>query len=169
VPGGPWAISTSIAPYQTLRRRDGLIAAAADNYAQFGRLAAALGVPHLGADPRFGTNAARVESRKALVQILEDRLLADDADSWVERLTAAQVPAGKVNTIPEAIALAERLGLGPTVEVGPGWTPQIRHPVRWRTYEIVPPQPPPRVGADDPEIRSWLGRALELAPQRPPR
>lgn len=155
----------SIAPYQTLRCRDGLIAAAAGNDAQFGRLAAAIGVPHLVADPRFRTNAARVESRETLVQILEARLLADDVNSWMERLTAAQVPASKVNTIPEAIALAERLGLAPTVEVGPGWTPQIRHPVRWRAHQTVPPQPPPRVGANSPEIRSWLSRPLGPAPR----
>ena len=76
-----------------------------------------------------------------------------DGDHWVARLNAAQVPAGRVNTIPEALALAERLGLEPTVDVGDGWTPQVRHPVAYTAYRTAQPSPP-ALGADSTELRT---------------
>ncbi|EFE68085.1 L-carnitine dehydratase [Streptomyces viridosporus ATCC 14672] len=85
----------SIAPYETLRCRDGLLAVACGNDGQFARLAAVLGAPGLADDERFATNAARVGHREELVAALEDRLAEQDCATWQERLTAAGVPAGK--------------------------------------------------------------------------
>ena len=109
----------SIAPYETLRCADGLLAVACGNDGQFARLTEVVGMPDLAEDPDFATNAARVAQREALVTTLEAALTRDTADSWVERLTAAGVPAGPVQTIPEAVDLATSLGLDPLVEVGP--------------------------------------------------
>lgn len=151
----------SIAPYETLRCRDGMIAVASGNDGQFARLAEVLGDPGLVSDRRFASNAARVAHRDALVELLEARLREQDGDHWVARLNAAQVPAGRVNTIPEALALAEQLGLEPTVDVGDGWTPQVRHPVAYSAYRTAQPSPPPALGADSADLRTWLGRAPE--------
>jgi crotonobetainyl-CoA:carnitine CoA-transferase CaiB-like acyl-CoA transferase len=73
----------------------------------------------------------------------------------VARLTAARVPAGRVNGIPEAVALATALGLEPTVVV-PGRTRQVRHPVRWSAHEVAAPSPPPALGEHDAAVRAWL-------------
>ena len=75
----------SIAPYETLRCRDGLLAVACGNDGQFVRLAAVIGAPGLSADQRFATNSARVTHRGELVTALEVALAADDADSWATR------------------------------------------------------------------------------------
>ena len=96
----------SIAPYETLRCSDGLIAVACGNDRQFRRLVDVLGVPELADDPRFSSNPGRVQHRDALVAALEARLAARPADAWVERLTEAGVPAGTVGDISAGIALA---------------------------------------------------------------
>jgi formyl-CoA transferase len=146
----------SIAPYETLRCRDGLLAVACGNDGQFVRFAALIGSPELSADPRFATNSARVAHRGELVATLESALAADDADAWATRLTAVQVPAGKVGTLADGFALAERLGLAPTVEVGPGHTRQVRQAITFSPELVSSPTPPPALGADTDAVRAWL-------------
>ncbi|WP_405097570.1 CaiB/BaiF CoA transferase family protein [Micromonospora sp. NBC_01412] len=146
----------SVVPYETLRCRDGLIAVACGNDGQFARLVTVLGDAGLAGRPEFRTNADRVAHRDDLVPELERLLCAADGDTWVDRLRAALVPVGKVNDIPQAIAFAEELGLSPTVEVGVGWTRQLRHPVSWSRYRTAAPTPPPDNGADTDEVLAWL-------------
>ncbi|GAA0923147.1 CoA transferase [Streptomyces thermoalcalitolerans] len=146
----------SIAPYETLRCRDGLLAVACGNDGQFARLAAVLGAPALAEDERFATNAARVTHREELVRALEERLAEDDSAAWQKRLTAAGVPAGRVGTVADGFALAESLGLEPTVTPAGGGAPQPRHPVTYSTGLVGPAQAPPALGADDEAVRAWL-------------
>ncbi len=146
----------SIAPYETLRCQDGLLAVACGNDGQFVRFAALIGSPELSADERFVTNSARVAHRDELVAALESALQTHDAATWASRLTAAQVPAGKVGTIADGFALAERLGLAPIVEVGPGHTRQVRQAITFSPDLVTSPTPPPGLGADGDAVRAWL-------------
>jgi formyl-CoA transferase len=146
----------SIAPYETLRCRDGLLAVACGNDGQFVRFAAVIGSPKLSSDSRFLTNTARVAHRGDLVVALESALAGQDAATWAQRLTQVQVPAGKVGTIADGFALAERLGLAPTVEVGPGHTRQVRQAITFDPDLVTDPTPPPALGADTDDIRTWL-------------
>ncbi|GGM15838.1 CaiB/BaiF CoA transferase family protein [Dactylosporangium sucinum] len=106
----------SIAPYEAFDASDGPLAVAVGNDGQFARLCAALGLD-LAGDPRFATNAARVAHRDALAGALGAVFAGEPVAHWVGALTAAGVPCGPVNSIAEAIALAERLGLAPVVEL----------------------------------------------------
>jgi len=146
----------SIAPYETLRCRDGLLAVACGNDGQFVRFAAVIGVPELSTDSRFVTNSTRVGHRGELVAALESALSAHDAATWATRLTAVQVPAGKVGTIADGFALADRLGLAPTVDVGPDHTPQVRQAITFSPELVTSPTPPPALGADTDAVRAWL-------------
>jgi crotonobetainyl-CoA:carnitine CoA-transferase CaiB-like acyl-CoA transferase len=148
----------SIAPYETLRCRDGLLAVACGNDGQFVRFAAVIGSPQLSTDSRFATNSARVAHRGDLVAALESALAADDAAAWATRLTAVQVPAGKVGTLADGFALAERLGLAPTVEVGPGHTRQVRQAITYSPDLVTSPTPAPALGADTDAVRAWLAK-----------
>jgi len=146
----------SIAPYETLRCQDGLLAVACGNDGQFVRLAAVIGSPELSSDERFVTNTGRVAHRDELVLALESALQTHDAATWANRLTAAQVPAGKVGTIADGFALAQRLGLAPTVEVGSGHTRQVRQAITLTPDLFAGPTPPPDLGADSAGVRDWL-------------
>jgi len=146
----------SIAPYETLRCRDGLIAVACGNDGQFLRLATVLGQPLLAEDERFSTNAARVGNRAALVASLEARLAAADPAAWEVVLNAAGVPAGRVGDIADGFALAARVGLQPTQSCGSGRAAQVRHPVTYSNDLVRPPEPPPSLGAHQSAIRAWL-------------
>ncbi|SES49758.1 formyl-CoA transferase [Pedococcus cremeus] len=155
----------SIAPYETLRCRDRSVALACGNDGQFRRLAEAVGVPHLADDPRFARNPDRVAHRDALVEALEDALGEDDADSWVKRIGDTGVPVGVVGDIGSAIALAESLDLGPTVDVGPGHPRQVRHPATYSRSTTRPMGAPPALGQHNDEIRAWLTRPAGSRPE----
>ncbi|MDR3079823.1 MAG: CoA transferase, partial [Streptomyces sp.] len=83
-------------------------------------------------------------------------LVRDTAEAWAERLTAVGVPAGKVGDLASGIALAESLGLEPTVSVGSSSPRQIRHPITYSATPVTNYRPPPRLGEHSADIRRWL-------------
>jgi len=145
----------SIAPYETLTAADRPLVVAVGNDAQFARLCGVLGLPEAAGDPRFASNAARVGNREALVAVLEEALGRRDAAAWVPLLTEAGVPCGLVNDVGEAFALAERLGLGPVVEVG--GVPQVAGPIGLSGSPASYRRPPPALGEHTAEVLRWLG------------
>jgi crotonobetainyl-CoA:carnitine CoA-transferase CaiB-like acyl-CoA transferase len=146
----------SIAPYETLRCADGMLAVACGNDGQFARICAVLDRPDLAADPRFATNPARVSHRPTLIEALEMELTREDVSVWAERLTAVGVAAGAVNDLGGALELASRLGLSPTMCVGVGHPDQVRHPVTWSRSPLRTPTPPPTLGEHSTVLRTKL-------------
>jgi crotonobetainyl-CoA:carnitine CoA-transferase CaiB-like acyl-CoA transferase len=139
----------SIAPYETLHAGDRPVVVAVGNDGQFVTLARCAGVGWMAEDERFRTNAARVANRAELVRELEEALRARTAAEWVGELTAAGVPSGFVNDLGEAFALADRLGLGPVVEIareGAGAVRQVANPVQFSATPVTYRLPPPHLG-----------------------
>ncbi len=145
----------SIAPYETLRCKDDVLALACGNDGQFRKLAEVLGAPELADDERFATNAERVRNRPELRAALERQLGADTVAAWAARLTEVGVPAGAVGDLADGFKLAESLGLAPTVPVGDS-PPQVRHPIGYSETPVARYTAPPRLGQHSDEIRRWL-------------
>ena len=126
--------------------------------AQFAAFCAALGCPELSADERFRTNTARVANRGKLIAELDRVMRPMPADEVLRRLADAGIPAGPVNGVGEAFALAERLGLRPVVELedGDGTVPQVASPIRLDGTSPVSPRRPPRLGEHTEEVLDWL-------------
>ena len=102
----------NLVPYQAFRGSDGrwfLVAVGTDE--QWQRFCRALRLPH-GADPRFATNAGRVEHRDELVADLARRFSNAPAASWIERLDPAGVPAGPVRGLAEVFTDPQVQALG---------------------------------------------------------
>ena len=70
-------------------------------------------------------------------------LATASADEWAARLGEVGVPAGVVGDIASAIDLAERLGLEPTLDLGPEHPRQVRHPITYSRSRTQPATPPP--------------------------
>src|SRR5262245_48931626 len=94
----------SIAPYEPLRTKDGLLIVAVANPRLWERFCAAIGRPELLRDPRYLTNTDRVAHRHELKRELEDHLQQFTLDELTARLQAADVPCGRVRSMREAIS-----------------------------------------------------------------
>jgi crotonobetainyl-CoA:carnitine CoA-transferase CaiB-like acyl-CoA transferase len=96
VPRGEGTLFPMVAPYQVFPTRDGELMVAAGNDRIFAALCRALERPELIDDPRFRANPDRVRHREELVEILTERLRAEETSVWRERLSAAGVPVAPV-------------------------------------------------------------------------
>jgi crotonobetainyl-CoA:carnitine CoA-transferase CaiB-like acyl-CoA transferase len=135
----------SIAPYELLATADADMVLAVGTDAQFRALCEVLGTPELALDGRYATNADRVANRNSLREAIAARLAQRSAAHWAAELALAGVPAGEVNDVAGAFALAERLGLEPIVAVprpDGGAARLTRNPIRLSatpaTYRIAP-------------------------------
>jgi crotonobetainyl-CoA:carnitine CoA-transferase CaiB-like acyl-CoA transferase len=151
----------SIAPYELVPAADRDFVLAVGNDRQFAALVAALDLADLATDARFATNTDRVRNRALLRTLLDARLAGRTAAEWVALLQEAGVPAGPVNGIGEALALAERLELGPVVNIpsAAGPSRQVANPIGLSrtpvSYRLAPPERGEHSGA------GWLDRRGE--------
>ena len=145
----------SIVPYTTYRAKDAMIALAVGNDSQFARTAEVLGHAEWAQDERFKLNRARVENRVAIDGLIEAALKADTADAWVEKLKAAGVPCGKINTVAGALAdpHTEARKMVETVEHPTiGALKMLGIPFKFSDTECSVRLPPPTLGQHTDEV-----------------
>ena len=93
----------NIAPYSLFATGTCPIFVAAGNDRQFRKLCEMIAEPQIGDDPRFSTNAKRVENRDALQQELERAFSQLDGAKLAQNLITAGVPCGPLLSVPEAL------------------------------------------------------------------
>ncbi len=91
------------APYEALRTADGYIVVGVNHSKMWAKFCEAIGEPALSREEPFDTNPGRLSNRDALQRRLEGILVRETSAHWLERLAARGVPAGRVNTIAEAL------------------------------------------------------------------
>jgi crotonobetainyl-CoA:carnitine CoA-transferase CaiB-like acyl-CoA transferase len=94
----------NIVPYTAYAVRDGMIAVAVGNDAQFTKFSAVLGKPEWAGDPRYAKNPERIANREALDAMIIAVLREHDAQTWIDRLTAGGIPCGRINSVAQALA-----------------------------------------------------------------
>jgi crotonobetainyl-CoA:carnitine CoA-transferase CaiB-like acyl-CoA transferase len=141
----------SIAPYEAYEASDGALIIAAANQKLFAGVCAALDRPDLLDDPRFVDNATRRAHIDELAAELERTLATDTRDAWVDRLRAHQVPTGPINTIPEALAWADEMGIDATMRAD-GYV-GIRSPIVLDGERLDTSLAPPKLDEHATELR----------------
>ena len=91
-------------PMGTYEAADGHINIAAPGGRLWRAFCAEIGCPELPDDERFSSVKLRSANRTELNQIISARLAEAGSDEWVERLNAAGIPSGRVNSVAEAFA-----------------------------------------------------------------
>jgi crotonobetainyl-CoA:carnitine CoA-transferase CaiB-like acyl-CoA transferase len=149
----------NIYPYDKFGAGSGEIFLGVANDGQFRKLCERIERADLAVDPRFRTNASRVEHRAALRAELEGTLAAYDADALCRDLMRAGVPAGPVNTVPQAFAQPHAAHRGMLVEDG-GYR-GVGPTVKFSQTPTRPPRMPPRFGQDAERILAEAGYTRE--------
>ena len=150
----------NLAPYQPFPCSDGMVVIAVGNDGQFRALAKALGVEPIGADPRFATNALRVQHRAELSPTLSALTAGFTMKGLMAALEAAGVPCGPVNTVDQVFEEPQAIHRGLTVEQSRDdlATPirTVASPIRLSKTPVRYAAPPPKLGQDTDEILRGL-------------
>jgi crotonobetainyl-CoA:carnitine CoA-transferase CaiB-like acyl-CoA transferase len=154
------AAHATIAPYELFVSRDGLeIYLAIQNAREWTRFCEqVLGRPALLHDPRFGTNASRVEHRGALHGIIENLFAELSAAEILDRLDRAGIASARRNSMAGFVAhtqLSER-DCWTTIDSPAGPLRALRPPARINDVEPVM-GPVPALGQQTRPILDELG------------
>ena len=103
----------SIVPYGIFTAKDRSIAIAIGNDRQFSKFAELLEIN----DSKYNENSERVKHRNPLIDLINEKLQSKSASEWIDLFRKNQIPAGPINTIPEAFIFAESIGLKPIVDI----------------------------------------------------
>ena len=151
----------SIVPYEVFQAQDAYLTLGVANNSLWERFSGALGRPDLAKDPRFDTEAGRVQNRDALIPLLNAELGTRPAAEWLERLDRAGVPAGRIKSVGEVCESPHLKARGMTVTLAhpkAGPITVMGVPIRlWGTPGAAS-APPPLLGQHTEEILTRLLR-----------
>ncbi len=148
------------APYQAMKSADGYFVMGATNQKLWGLLCAKIGRPELCDDARFMTNPLRLANRLELVAELEKTFITRASAEWVDLLLAEGIPAGPINSYPEAFDSAHgkhrqmRIDIDHPIE---GKIPNIGFAVKLSATPQQVRMPPPLLGEHTASILAELG------------
>jgi formyl-CoA transferase len=148
------------APYQAFRARDGYFTVGAANDNLFPRFCAILGLQHLVGDPRFADVALRLKNRAELERLIEAVTAREPRAHWLARCEAAGVPAGPINSVPEALADPHVRARGMVQELThpqAGRVSALGNPVKMSLTPPVMAAAAPTLGQDTEAILRALG------------
>lgn len=150
----------NLTPYGTFPCSDAWITIGAGNDALFGKLCAALGAPALAARPEFASNPARLAHRAEVEEEIAQLTRVHTADIALELLRAAGVPAGRVRTVPEALAAPQTVARGMVVDLPHPTIPDFKTvgvPVKLSDTPGMPRSAPPALGEHTDRVLRELG------------
>ena len=104
-------------PYQVFQTRDGWLTIGAAQQNFFRKVCEMIGQPALADDPRFKTNALRVQNNDAIVAIVQAELIKRTNDEWLKAFEAEGIPAGPVMHHDEVFCDPQILARGMVAEV----------------------------------------------------
>jgi crotonobetainyl-CoA:carnitine CoA-transferase CaiB-like acyl-CoA transferase len=152
----------NIVPYQVFRVADGHIIIATGNDRQTRDLCRIVGLAGLADEPRFASNADRVENRAAFVGLLEEGTQKFTRAELLAALEKAAVPAGPINSVaevfadPQVIARALRIDL-PAAGAAGGTVPSVRTPILLDGVAMAASSAAPRLGEHTQRVLTELG------------
>ena len=151
----------NLTPYGTFPCKDAWITIGAGNDSLFAKLCAAIGLKD---DPRFTTNPLRLQHRAELEEEIGKLTRAHLANDLLEILKKAGVPAGRVRTVPEALAAPQTLAREMVVPLKHPTIPDFKVagiPVKLGGTPGRPRSAPPALGEHTDAVLRELGYSAE--------
>ena len=155
VPGPMGSAHPLNAPYQAFETADGWLTLGAANQANWLRLVEAVGAPVLAEDPRFTTNALRLQNRAELEDALNPIFRTQTRAKWMARLQDAGVPAGPILNVAEMLQDPQVLARQMNVAVPhtrAGSTQTLGMPVKFSDAQAGPVTGAPLLGEHTREV-----------------
>jgi crotonobetainyl-CoA:carnitine CoA-transferase CaiB-like acyl-CoA transferase len=163
----------SIAPYGLFTCRNGSVQISVGSEKLWASFADAFGLD--AAAPEFASNADRVRNRRKLIDTVQEAFWDYDAETLLEKLNDAGIPAGKVRTLDEVYAWEQVASQGLVVDVEhpvlgkvslPGPPLRFFAPADTAETTVTTHDAPPLLDEDGQSIREWLGMSAAVAGAR---
>ena len=165
IPGKWGTAHVNIVPYQAFQMKDGYMIIGAANDRLWVKLCEGIGLPEVAHDPKYATNAQRVEHREEIVRLLEARLATKTRKEWEAILAPLGIPCGPINRMDEVFADPQVQHLQMVMEAEhpqAGTIRMVRNPVSFSRMPVDLRQVPPRLGEHTEEVlRDMLGYSAE--------
>lgn len=145
----------NIVPYSDFNCKDGEIAVAVGNDAQFYKFSECVGHPEWESDIRFKTNPERVKNRETLEALITEALKKDSAEAWIKKLSNFNVPCSMVMSVSQALESDQAKANNMVVEINhplAGIVKMLGIPFRFSDTPESVKSPPPILGANTDEI-----------------
>jgi len=149
----------NIVPYQTFKTADGAIILACGNDNLFTKFCDIADCPHLAQDPKYSTNAVRVQNRDELTRLLNLIFLKHTTREWVKLLDEAGVANGPINKIEEVFQEPQVQARGMQIQLPhavAGEVTLVGSPMKFSETPIKHEMPPPALGQHTQEILTQL-------------
>jgi len=151
----------NIVPYQSFQASDAWFVVAVGNDSQFEKLSQVILNLDLASDPRFVTNASRVQHREELLTVLKPIFLTRTAWEWLSMLEAAGIPCGPINTLDEVFSMPQVEAREMLIHMGHpqiGDLKLVGSPLKFSDTPVEYRLPPPGLGENTEEILKELTR-----------
>ena len=155
----------NIVPYQVFPTSDGHIMLSIGNDPTFARFCRSFSLEHLLSDPRFATNASRVENRALVTDTLTPMMQSHPTAWWIEKLEALKIGCGPINRLADVFSDPQVEARKMVFEMPHPALPEgaamklIANPVRLSETPVNYRDPPPMLGAHTDAV---LARLLGL-------
>lgn len=123
-------------------------------------------MPEIANEPAMQTIDGRLAQRERIIDILGALFATDTRDNWLQRLRAANIPAGAVRTLQEAMTSEELAARGLLTSIPhptAGVVPNLALPMHFSETPCVRPIAAPRLGE---HRRQVLGEVLGYDAQK---
>lgn len=150
----------TITPYETYQTSDGYINIAAGNEGLWKNFCKAIGREDLLNNPKFKVNPERVTNRSDLERELIPILKRKSTSEWLNIFREYDVPAGKINSVNEALKLPSVLQRSMIVKIihpTIGEMQTVGNPIKMSEVKKLKYKPAPTIGQHTNEILKSLG------------
>ncbi|HYP83728.1 CaiB/BaiF CoA-transferase family protein [Variovorax sp.] len=157
---------SNMVPYQVFRCKEGDVIVAVGNDSQYRAFCKLIGRDDLAADERYATPGQRNRNRETLIPEIAKTMLERPMGEWVERMEAANVPCGPINTMAQVFEdeQVRHRGMKLSLPHSAGvQAPAVASPIRLSGTPIQYGRSAPLLGEHTDAV---LGEALGLSRER---